>query len=65
MKISFDLFVWSEDGKKIIFNHLVTLTEEDLVEMLTQQFREGRLPCPMSSDCETVKVSIDLNTVTV
>jgi hypothetical protein len=62
MEIQFDYWL-GEKGRERLMH--VTVTEEEIKEMLEKKFREGEIACPIHYDRETVKVEFCVDKVIV
>ena len=62
MRIDIDYYL-KEDGNTRLMH--TTITEDDIIGLLQQQFYDGDLACPMQFNREKVKVEFSIAKVTL
>jgi hypothetical protein len=62
MEIKIDYYIGESGNMRIMHT---TVTEEQIIQMLEDSFRNGELPCPINYDRESVKVEFNIDKVIV
>lgn len=61
MEIKIDYYL-KDEKNATRFMH-ITITEEDILKLLKEQFRNGELPCPIGFDRETCNIEFVIDKV--
>ena len=63
MKIEIGYYLWK--GKKIAWSRRINLTEEDLIQLLKNQYEDDQLPFPINLSKDEVNPEFSIEQVTI